>query len=73
MYESGGLVYADSNLFILGTSFGHIDSLYHTFTTDIYLSKLDTRGNVIWSKKYGNLVNDKALDLILTTDNNLVF
>ena len=69
-YESGHSVkqFPDGSIYILGHG---ADTLNNALTT---LTKLDSLGNVLWLKRYGNVLGNPigAEHLIITKDNKLV-
>lgn len=44
------------------------DIIYNNGSTDCFVVKIDQDGNIIWSKTYGGLFADYALDAVATTD-----
>jgi hypothetical protein len=55
----------DSNYFIIGYSQSYGGGDY-----DILLMKIDTAGNLLWTKTYGGNGNDMGRDVIATSDGN---
>ncbi len=48
------------------------DMINNSGGMDIFLSKLDLYGNVLWTRLYGNAANDYAQGIICTHDNGLL-
>jgi len=57
----------DDNFVILGHTFSFGAGL-----RDIYLIKVDSQGDVLWSKTYGNSRNQFAISLLQTNSNELI-
>lgn len=59
---------SDNNLIVTGSVVYPFSGNY----TNVYLSKIDTLGNVIWSKNYGGLYRQSAYQVKETTDGGFV-
>lgn len=59
---------SDNNLIVTGVvNYGFTNDYY-----DVYLSKIDTNGNVLWYKNYGGLHRQRGMQVKETFDNGFV-
>lgn len=64
----------DSTIIASGTTFsndGDIDFFFGG--SDAWVIKLSKNGELLWSKTYGGELFDEIMDVIITSDNNLLF
>ena len=72
----------DGNLYTIGTFSGQVDfdpgpgvtSVFSNYnSTDVYISKWTSDGNLVWAKTIGNFSSDQGYDLALDTAGNIYF
>ena len=66
------IAFLDNNLWVLGysnSSDGDVTANYGDY--DLWLTKLDMDGNLLWQKNYGGSGDDRSSDMDLSFDNNL--
>lgn len=72
--ETTGVVATpDGGVIVIGHSKstdGDVTKLYAE--TDIWVTKIDSNGNIVWNKIIGGSLNDYAISIIKTKDNNYV-
>ena len=70
-FQAGNIIQTKDNGYLLsGTSIG--DSSNKDYATDIYLVSLNSKGETIWMKNYGNKDSDFGRHVIQTKDLNYV-
>jgi len=62
---------AAGNLYVVGDSSGNIDGLTSKGQHDIFIFKLDSDGNKIWSRLEGSKDQDRASDIAVAADGNI--
>ncbi len=67
----------DESILAVGTSFTSRDSYDPIFTTglgktDIFLTKFSKYGQLLWSKKYGTIYDDKGIDAVQTENGSIM-
>lgn len=64
------------NVYLMGTYSGEIGffglATTGTLNSDVFLVKMDSIGNVIWSRSLGNTNNETGSKMVLTSDNYLI-
>jgi len=59
------------NIYICGWTQGELEKKHQIEFDDIFISKLDSNGNVIWTRQWGTDNNDEAYSLCLDADENV--
>lgn len=66
----------DNGFILLGTTYSYgiygIGIINDTIRANMYIVKIDSTGNVVWSYTYGNILEDSGFDLIEKRNGNLV-
>lgn len=67
----------DESILAIGTSFTSRDSYDPIFTTglgktDIFVTKFSKDGQLLWSKKYGTIYDDKGVDAVQTDNGSIM-
>ena len=61
----------NNNIYITGYTTGSLDGNTHIGGSDIFIMKIDSSGNKIWTKQWGSDFNERGLDI--TTDSNNIY
>jgi len=66
---------ADGEFVVAGLTFSNNGDVpgNHSNIEDVWVVKLDSNGNVLWSKNYGGSGDDEALSLVESSDGGYVF
>ena len=71
--EANGGIYIDNggNIFFTGATKGNLNGEIHNGNQDIFLLKLDSNGNEIWTKLYGSAANEIPYSISIDNENNI--
>lgn len=71
-WASGVLQTKSGDLFIVGTALGNVESVDSLYAGDIWVLRLNSRGEQIWTKSYGSDKVDFAIEIIEDKHSELV-
>ena len=69
--NGGILIDNEGNIFFTGATKGNFNGEIHNGNQDIFLLKLDSNGNEIWTKLYGSVDNEIPYGISIDNENNI--
>jgi hypothetical protein len=64
------ITFHNGHIYICGETFGKFGAK-HAGGADIFFSKLDTKGNMLWTRQTGTSADDTAKSIVLDSSNNI--
>ena len=69
--NGGILIDNEGNIFFTGATKGNLNGEINNGNQDIFLLKLDSNGNEIWTKLYGSAANEIPYSISIDNENNI--